>query len=180
MAPPIRRNIQLATHLCRLWFFLAMASVVLLGLAVAQPNDYLALKAKAEKFYTERSYQEAHDLYQQADTMTLPPPEAGWVDFRLADTHWRSAASTRQADTSKLDQARQQLEALVRDVRHIEDHDRVWAEVHESLGDFWWARRDWSRSWPYYRKALDWWAGDKDIALARQRYLGMVWNITTP
>ncbi len=183
MAPAIRRDIQLATHLFRLWFFAAMAPVVLSGLAVAQPNDYQVLKARAERFYTELSYQEAHDLYQQADTMTLPPQEARWVDFRLADTRWRSAASTRRADSSKLDQARQQLEALGRDVRHSEDHDRIWAEVHESLGDFWWARqvsRDWGRAWPHYRKALDWWAGARDLERARQRYLGMVWNMTTP
>ena len=57
----------------------------------------------------------------------------------------------------------------------IIEHCIMLAEVHESLGDFWWTRRNqrnWGQAWPHYEKALDWWAGSESIDRARQRYLG--------
>ena len=63
-----------------------------------------------------------------------------------------------------------QLEKLVRDAQRDEDQDRVWVEVQESLGDFHWTRRNqqnWGAAWPHYQQALDWWAGARDIELAR-------------
>jgi hypothetical protein len=149
----------------------------------AQQADYNMLKSEAEKLYAEGSYAQAHELYLKADALSLPPEEARWVDFRVADTLWRSQAATRTADSTKLDQARQQLEALIRDIQRVEDRDRVWAEVHESLGDFWWTRREsrnWGQAWSHYQPTLDWWAGAADIELARQRYLNMVWKMAKP
>ena len=46
---------------------------------------------------------------------------------------------------------------MVRDVKRIEDRDRVWVEVQESLGDFHWTRanqQNWGVAWPYYQSAL--------------------------
>ena len=66
---------------------------------------------------------------------------------------------------------------LVRDIKHQEERDNIWAEVQESLGDFYWDRRDstnWYTAWPCYQKALDWWAGAQDIESARTRYIGIV------
>ncbi|MBI3948971.1 MAG: alpha-2-macroglobulin [Acidobacteria bacterium] len=146
-------------------------------------SDYERLKVAAERLYSESSYALAHELYLKADAMTLPPEEARWVDFRVADTLWRSQAGTQTADSTKFDQARQQLEALIRDIQREEDRDRVWAEVQESLGDFWWTRRNarnWNQAWPYYQQALDWWGGARDIELARQRYLKIVWTMAQP
>ena len=54
----------------------------------------------------------------------------------------------------------------MRDVQRTEDKDRLWVEVQESLGDFWWTRRNqqnWGQAWQYYQPALDWWAGGADI-----------------
>lgn len=147
------------------------------------PSDYETLKAEAERLYAEQSYALAHELYLKASALKLTPTEARWVDFRLVDTLWRSQAGTPTTDPSRLDQARQQLEALIRDIHREEDRDRVWAEVHESLGDFWWTRREtrnWNEAWPHYQQALDWWAGARDIELARQRYLGIVWRMAEP
>lgn len=146
-------------------------------------SDYEKLKAEAERLYAERSYALAYELYLKADALELPPAEARWVDFRVADTLWRSQAGTRTADSTRFDQARQQLEVLIRDIQREEDRDRVWAEVHESLGDFWWTRREarnWGQAWPHYQQALDWWAGTRDIELARQRYLTIVWTMAQP
>ena len=72
---------------------------------------------------------------------------------------------------------------MVRDIKRSEDKDRIWAEVKESLGDFWWVRkqtRNWSTAWQLYQQALDWWAGARDIELARDRYLKIIWSISSP
>ena len=148
------------------------------------PADYERLKTAAEKFYADGSFAKSHDLYLQAKEMpNLPTNEVPWVWFRHADTQWRSAAATETADPTKLAQAREQLEKLIRDVKREEDKDRVWVEVQESLGDFHWARRNqqnWGAAWPYYQQVLDWWSGARDIELARSRYLAIVWRTAKP
>ncbi len=56
----------------------------------AVPPEYEPLKAEAEKYYSDGSYAKAHDAYEKAKSMDLPAAEMRWVDFRLADTLWRS------------------------------------------------------------------------------------------
>ena len=149
----------------------------------APPSDYEAIKAEAEKSYADGSFAKAHELYLSANPTNLPSAAQRWVKFRLADTQWRSQSATETADTTSLDEVRHQLEILVRDVAREEDHDRTWAEVQESLGDFFWTRRNqqnWGEAWPRYQQALDWWAGARDIERARQRYLSIVWRMTRP
>src|SRR6185437_884506 len=156
--------------------------------AFAQPtNDSLAEyetnKTLAEKFYSDGSYAKAHEIYATINVSGLPNEEARWVAFRSADTHWRSESSTRNADTTQLDAARDALDRQIRDLTREDQHDRIWAEVQESLGDFAWTRRDysnWGEAWPHYQAALDWWAGAPDIDLARERYLNIVWRMTKP
>jgi alpha-2-macroglobulin len=156
--------------------------------AVGQPAiepsaEYEANKTAAEEFYADGSYAKARDLYAKVDTSKLPDGEARWVVFRVADTEWRSEASTDKADTTKLDAAHNELEKQICDLTREDQHDRVWAEVQESLGDFFWTRRNsnnWGEAWPHYQAALDWWAGAPDIDLARQRYLTMVWKMSKP
>jgi hypothetical protein len=155
-----------------------------LNLFAALPPEYERLKADAEKFYTDGSFARAHELYARAMLMSnVTSNEARWVWFRNFDTQWRSAAATQSTDTTKLDEARAELEKLVRDVKREEDKDRVWVEVQESLGDFHWTRRNqqnWGAAWPYYQAALNWWAGARDIELARERYLNLVWRMAKP
>ena len=149
----------------------------------AASPDFEKLKADAEKQYADGSYALAHETYAKAQLDDLPPADKRWVEFRLADTQWRAQAATQTADTTKLDEARHQLEVLIRDITRVEDHDRIWAEIHESLGDFFWTRRNnnnYGEAWPHYQQALDWWAGAADMDLARQRYLKMVWTLARP
>src|ERR1700722_19092023 len=108
----------------------------------AQPSDYAALKANAESLYAEGSYAKAREVYQQAKETAPSPADARWTDFRLADTLWRSTAATETSDNTQSENARRDLEALIRDIQRVEDHDLVWAEVHQSLGDFFWTRRN--------------------------------------
>lgn len=154
-----------------------------LAAAFGQQSDYDKLKGEAEKLYAEKSYARAYELYAQTGAMSLPPGEARWVNFRLADTAWRAQAATNTADSTKYDQAQARLEELVRDVKRDEDRDLVWAEAQESLGDFWWVRPNtynWNEAWLHYQKALDWWAGARDLDTARERYLRIVWNAAAP
>lgn len=149
----------------------------------AQQSEYLKMKTEAERFYKEGSYARAYEIYEKVDKKSLLPEESRWVEFRLADTLWRNLAKDELADNSKLEQARRQLEALVRDILLVEDRDLVWAEVEESLGDYWWIRqnyRNWGSAQPYYLAALDWWAGAKDIDLARSRYIKIIKKIAFP
>jgi len=160
-----------------------LAAAFLTASLHAQPADYDALKAEAERLFAEKSFAKAHEAYAKINLTNLPPIEQRWVQFRLADTQWRSEAGTQRADTTKLDAARDALDKLVRDVQRVEEKDRVWVEVQESLGDYWWTRRNqqnWGAAWPFYQNALNWWAGARDIEAARGRYLGIVWRIERP
>ncbi len=171
---------------------LALATVLLVSLSLfnapdapaADTND-AADKAAAEQFYAQGSYARAHAIYQQMEVSSLSGEAARWVAFRRADTQWRAAAGTDNPDTSQLDDARTDLEKQIRDLTREDQHDRIWAEVQESLADFFWVRRqnngwntDWNQAWPHYQAALDWWAGQSDLALARQRYLNLVWRLS--
>src|SRR5262249_24121283 len=160
------------TALMKPLVMLILLSLLCLAAPQSQPAPYGDLNAEAERLYTEASYARARELYLKARAIKLPPEEARWVEFRLALTLWRpeagAQAATQPADNTRYEAAQQQLEAIVRERRRTEDHDRVWAEAQESLGDLWWTRRgikDWGHAWPHYQQALDWWAGTKDLDL---------------
>lgn len=149
----------------------------------AQQVDYDTLKAHAERLYAEGSFTLARNEYLKVVGLPLPRAAQRWVDYRLADTLWRAEAASETSDTTVFERAQHQLEVLVRDIKRDEDKDRVWAEVQQSLGDFWWTRREcenWDNAGTYYQAALDWWAGAQDMELARQHYLGILWGMTKP
>jgi alpha-2-macroglobulin len=162
---------------------LILLSLLCFATPRSQQSNYETLKTEAERLYAEASYSQARELYLKARAVKLQPDDARWVEFRLADTLWRAQAATLTADSTKYETAQRDLESLIRERRRPEDHDRVWAEAQESLGDLWWTRRDardWTQAWPHYQQALDWWAGTKDLDLGRARYLKIVWTMTQP
>ena len=149
---------------------------------VAQPPDdsttYATIERQAEASYAEKSFGRARELYEQANQLALTPEQKRWVAFRLADTSWRAAAASPTADPTVRDTARAALEALIRESG--DDHDRIRAEANESLGDFYWTdpqQRNLGAAMPFYLAALDWWAGSDDLALARRRYLSIVFRM---
>lgn len=168
----------------KLRFILALMPVLAFQIFAAEPVPYPQIKSEAEKLHAEGSYAKAHELYSRALAMAnLDTNELRWVTFRHADTQWRAQFATQTADTTRIDEAREQLEKLVRDVKRQEEKDRVWVEVQESLADFHWTRRNhnvWGEAWPRYQQALDWWAGARDIELARERYLAMIRKMARP
>lgn len=151
--------------------FLAFLLAVLpLFASPALPSSYAELKAKAEASYAEKSFRRAHEFYEAAAKLDLPKDERRWVDFRLADSRLRER-------TPEID--KESLDALAELIRVSgETHDRVWAEAHESLGDSALLHGDFAGTEPHYRAALDWWAASDDIALARNRYLAIVWRFS--
>jgi len=155
----------------------------LLFQATAQQPDYAQLRATAEAEYSQKSYARAHDLYARIDRSKLSGADLRWVEFRLADTSWRSQAATQTSDTTRYEEAKKQLEELIRVADKDVDRDLVWAEAHESLADMFWNRRyqmSWGVAWPHYQQALDWWAGQRDLERARGRYLAIVFKATAP
>ena len=165
-----------------------LAAVALLSLAASlfaaePPATYAAQKAEAEKFFGEKSFLKANEIYRAVNVTNLPPAEQRWVLFRRADTLWRAEASTQRADNTKFNQARQELNVLVRDVQREEEKDRVWVEVQESLGDSHWTprnQRNWGGAWQHYSQVLDWWAGQRAGDESRTRYLDIVWRSAKP
>lgn len=151
--------------------------------AVAQQTDYVQLRDQAEAEYAQGSYSRANEIYTRIDKTRLNRADLRWVEFRRADTSWRSQAATQTPDTTRFEQAQKQLEELIRVVEKEADRDLVWAEAHESLGDFFWDRRgqmSWGAAWPHYQQALDYWAGQRDLERARDRYLKIVFRAAHP
>src|SRR5262245_12223077 len=108
----------------------ALAGLFACKLCAALPDEYVRLKTDAEKFYAEKSFAKAHELYSRAMAMSnITSNEARWVFFRNADTLWRAQAATQTADTTQLDQAREWLEESLRETTRVEDRDQTWAEV---------------------------------------------------
>ena len=152
-------------------------------LAAEPPANYAAQKAEAERLVAEKSFAKANEIYRAVNVTNLPPAEQRWVLFRRADTLWRSEASTQRADNTKFNNARQELNVLVRDVQREEEKDAVWVAVQESLGDSHWTprnQRNWGAAWQYYSQVLEWWAGQRATPEARDRYLDIVWRTAKP
>lgn len=154
----------------------------------AAESDYATNNASAEALYADGSYAKAHEIYAALRALpSLSPEEKRWLAFRFADTEWRSAAGSDNRDTTRLEDARHDLEKQIRDLTREDEQDAIWAEVQESLGDYFWRRHnnynwynDWGGAWPHYQAALDWWAGQSDLDKARERYLAIVWHMSQP
>jgi hypothetical protein len=162
---------------------IALLSLVYLLPSAAPQNDYTKLKSDAEQLYAAGSYAKANGIYARINQTGLAAAEVRWVEFRVADTSWRAQAGTETSDTTVYEKAQKELEELIRSHDKEEDRDLVWAEAHESLGDFFWTRRNqmnWGGAWPHYQQALEWWAGQQNLNLARQRYLAIVFKAAEP
>jgi alpha-2-macroglobulin len=158
------------------------AFIFLIFNTFAQQPDYRQLRSEAETQYAQGSYARANEIYARIDKSKLNATDARWVEFRLADTSWRAQAATQTFDKTKFEEAQKELEELIRVISKEEDRDLVWAEAHASLGDFYWSnmQMDWQVAWPHYQQALDWWAGQRDLDRARDRYLQIVFRLALP
>src|SRR5262249_7496054 len=110
-------------------FFLLAATALLAPQTI--PPDWREIRPRAEKLYAEGSCELAHKVYAEASGLSLPPEDARWLAFRLADTDWRSAAATDTPDTTRIERAKSALDALQRKVDRPEAKDEIWADVEE-------------------------------------------------
>ncbi|MEM7309929.1 MAG: MG2 domain-containing protein [Planctomycetota bacterium] len=161
-------------------------SLLLFAAATLAPaaagQDASDLIRQGEAYHARGSFAEALKVYLRADAAEADEDVARWIDFRIADSRWRSAAGSKNPDSSQLDTALQELQVLA-GAYGEDDRDDLWAEVQGSLGDWYWMRRDsnnWHSGWGHYNQALDWWAGSRDIERARERYLGLVRHLVHP
>ncbi|MDX1584121.1 MAG: MG2 domain-containing protein, partial [Thermoanaerobaculia bacterium] len=137
---------------------------------------------QADELYEEGSYRLAHQAYEKVDLAELGEVGQRWVLFRRADSLWRAESSDPQRDPSKMEQARRELRELLEAYEREEERDRLFAEIHESLGDSYWseATHSWSAAWQHYRQALEWWAGSTNLDLARDQYIEIVRKASDP
>ena len=159
-----------------------MVWVGLLVSVVSASGAYEDIQPEAEKFFEEKSYSRALELYRQVDSDSLNEDEKRWLSFRILDAEWRSLGSSRQPNQNRLNDLGELLRREIRDIKAV-DRDRVWAEVQESLGDYHWYqrhRRNWHQAWPYYKNAMNWWGGAADVELARARFIGIVKKVALP
>ncbi|HEX7151650.1 MAG TPA: hypothetical protein VF618_09200 [Thermoanaerobaculia bacterium] len=124
------------------------------------------MKQQAELRYSEKSWAGAHELYLAAVKLELPAAERRWVEFRVAETDWRSTGYDGRM------RARRVFSRLLEEA----DDDRVAAEVHEVLGDMEVGENVVSAQ-THYGPALEYWAAHADVALARRRYRDIVFGL---
>lgn len=163
-------------------------SILLLGVASMSPKDsaaagYADLRARAEKFYEEKSFRQSHELYEQAANLSLSPSEKIWVTFRRADTAWREESSGGTPDNQRVQQSRETLQALLNDKASADWPEATRAWINESLGDSYWEpanSRNWYMGWNFYQKAYELWAGSTDLETARREYLRLSWKVLEP
>lgn len=152
--------------------------------AAQDPQSFERQVERAEARYAEGSFELARRAYADFAREGLGAAQGRWVDFRLADCAWRAAAASENPDATQLEGARKALDDLLAGHwQRPEERDALWAEAHESLGDWSWDRRgyrDWSQAWQHYQSALGWWAASSDIEPARAHYLGIVRRILLP
>jgi alpha-2-macroglobulin len=160
---------------------IAVSLLLITAVAAVPPPEtgeraYDAVRAEAERFYAEKSFSRAHDLYEEAAKLQLTAEEEQWVQFRLGDTTWRADLASPDPDATKRDAARVALEKVAANTLH----PRIAAEANESLGDYHAThpfQRNPNEAQRWYLAALDYWAGSDDLALARKRYLSIVWRM---
>ncbi len=143
------------------------------------------LAERAEALFEAGSFALALPLFEAAlEQVDSASPQRDWLQFRVADTRWRTVAGDDPLQRDILVAARDELIALAaeveREARGLRP-PRLWARIMEAIGDSWWrspAQTNLQAAWQYYERALNWWAGSTDVDRARAAYLRMVWRIS--
>jgi len=129
-----------------------------------------AIQAKmeqADQYRQEKSFRLAVDLYEALlndKESDLSESKTRELTFKAADSAWRTK------ETRRYEQAVKRL----KDLAESKEHDRSWAEASESLADHYMEVNRWSfpnEIKQYLENAREFWAGSKDIATARPRFI---------
>ena len=101
--------------LLKLLFIALFLSVVIgsdLPAATVNEGAYGLLKKQGESYFKKESFAKAHEVYLKTQKLDLSPPDQRWVDFRVADTLWRSQAGTNNPDRSKMEYGQRPVHRL--------------------------------------------------------------------
>lgn len=141
--------------------------MLILVMALAIPFSFAqtVTRQNADQLWQEKSYRLAAGQYQTLlGQGGLSPEELREMNYKFADASWRSQEPLR-------------YEAAVKALTEIitsDNHDRWWAEANESLAEHFLTVDQWQHTNEirlYLENAREYWAGSKDINLARDRFI---------
>lgn len=140
-----------------------------------------SLVDQANRYYDEKSFALAGDLYQQLSQMDFSVEDQQRILFKLNDATWREAADPSRDDFREAQGKLEKLLVVLEEEAQRGRPPELWAEVQESLGDSWWlpeGSRDWGKAWSHYKEAFNYWAFSTDLNQARDAYLDLIRKIT--
>ncbi len=120
---------------------------------------------QADQLRDEKSFQQAAAIYKNVlKDSELSPSLIKELQFKWADASWRSGVANNYEDAVK----------MLQEVVAGEDHERWWAEGHESLAEHF-IKVDRYSHQNEIKQSLEhargYWAGSSDIELARSRFI---------
>lgn len=140
-------------------------SFLSLSTPVLAQHDAEALLQQADQYREEKSFHQAAQIYLEIlKSPDLAPALKREVEFKSADSSWRTKDQLRYEDAV----------AKLKELSESADHDRWWAEASESLAEHYLEIDRWSHQneiKPLLENAREFWAGSKDIELARPRFI---------
>lgn len=125
----------------------------------------------ADQLREEKSFREAIGHYEKLLTQEgLSKESMRELQFKVADCSWRTK------ETKRYEDAVAALKVLI----GSEDHDRWWAEASESLAEHYILVDHWQfqqQIKEYLSNAREYWAGSKDIEVARKRFINATFTL---
>lgn len=150
--------------------------------AVAEPAAAPLGLTAAERLYSAGRFAEAHRAYRVLSGGRRRGSVGTWIDFRLADTHWRAEVAKKVPRETVLDSARVSLETMLRALPSLPHDPALVAEINESLADLWLGRPQKGPSWdypqrarPYLAQARKWWLQNRGAPQRNVRFLRLFW-----
>lgn len=143
------------------------AIMLVWAMALAIPFSFAqtVTRQNADRLWQEKSYRLAADQFKALIGQGgLSKEDQRELNFKLADASWRT-------------QENERYEAAVKTLTEMitaDPHDRWWAEANESLAEHFMAVNQWQHTneiKQYLENAREYWAGSKDINLARERFI---------
>lgn len=125
----------------------------------------------ADQLRDEKSFRLAAGEYDALlNSGDLGPKTKREIQFKFADSSWRTHEQVRYEEAIK----------LLKELIESESNDRWWAEASESLADHYLMVNRYQHQQEiktYYENAREFWAGSKNINLARKRFIGATFKL---
>ncbi|MCK5178420.1 MAG: hypothetical protein KAR32_02740 [Candidatus Omnitrophica bacterium] len=153
-----------------LYISIVLAALIVLPLAKGVDSQQPTLES-ADQLREEKSFRLAAGKYKAIlDSGDLGPEAQREVRFKFADSIWRTHEQVRYEEAAK----------FLKELIGSDEKDRWWAEASESLADHYLKVNRYQYRQVvkmYYENARDFWAGSKDIDLARGRFIAATFKL---